>query len=289
MPDPAEQVQNPTAPGSPEPVPAAPAAPPAAPAGTEPPVVAASDPVKELRDRLAQAGRERAAAEARAAQAQQQAQALQSQLQQLQTQVQEIGSTLTVQQQRQQEAYLASLPPDRRVEARIQLLEQRIAGAQRQPTQPQAVTPPVPQRTSITDEEIRAHQQRLLDQVKQETGVALDISDEALDARNPEVYLASARALARAMAKQTPQEAPVVKDEKAASAVDVAAIKNEIAEEIYRELGVARPNSPAAAAGSGTVTSESIQTVLKSAKPASGQRAKLEQLRQIREQAATAS
>ena len=101
---------------------------------------------RELQRRLTQQGREAADARRAAAYAQQHAQTLQSTVTELQAQVRLLTESMSeqqradqVRQQRELDAYLSTLPPEERLDRKIELLGQQVERLQTAATPSQPV------------------------------------------------------------------------------------------------------------------------------------------------------
>jgi hypothetical protein len=230
-------------------------------ASPETPPAAGDDDAKRERDRRAAEGRRLRALEETNVQLAQNVSVLTSRLEQM-------GAQLSAREQRDQEAYLNSLPPDERLEKKVELLEQRLAAPPARPTQPAA--PPTEDPVAYQ----RRRAQEILDGINERFGT--DITPEEavelgrrgiVDWASEDTYVATLRSVAiqAAQARPTPsqggvtpqgKETPVAKnsqtddiDKRIQDGVDAA----------LRDLGIHRPNSPRAAAASGPVSSEDMQ------------------------------
>src|SRR5262245_43572821 len=144
---------------------------------------------RELQRRLTQQGREAADARRQAAFAQQQASSLQGTVTELQAQVRLLTASMTEQQRadetrKQQELdnYLKTLPPEQRLDRKIEILGEQIkqlrtAATPSQPAQPPAA-PQQPQRASSEEslEYMRKRAVEIVGEAQAEFGVKVDVS-----------------------------------------------------------------------------------------------------------------
>lgn len=212
---------------------------------------------QRLLNRLAEQGRRTQAAEQRAADAVQAAGVLAQRFSALEQQQQRVGAYLTQEQQRQNEAYLASLPPERRLEVKVQQLERQIAGAQRQPMPPQPTAPRQP-----TPQEIDAAKQAILQEVNLEFSTQLTGQELHVDVSGADAYRASLRAIA-AYGRDEVQEAPVAR-KAAAKTPSAAEISEQVERRVLQELGVTRSSAPNAIAGIASAPDSDVQKIVRS-------------------------
>lgn len=213
---------------------------------------------QRLLNRLAEQGRRTQAAEQRAADAAQAAGVLAQRLQTLEQQQQRVGAYLSQEQQRQNEAYLASLPPERRLEVKVQQLERQIAGAQRQPMPPQPTAPRQP-----TPQEIEQRKQEILQEVNLEFNTQLTGQELHVDVSGADAYRASLRAIAAYGRDDEVQEAPVAK-KAAAKTPSAAEISEQVERRVLQELGVTRSSAPNALAGIASAPDSDVQKIVRS-------------------------
>lgn len=221
---------------------------------------AGSDPVADAakieRDRRAKEGREKAALERRASTAEQLAAAQALELREMRQQVAEIKQFQTAQQQAEQEARLAALPPDQRNAAELQMIKAQLA-----------------QRDNVQYQQTRM--QELATQANQAFGLNGDLGirpdDPLLDTTSEATYIASLKTLG-AVRRQTgaanrPTDAeteegnpmPKSKGEPTVQEQIDAGIEEGL-QKIRQEMGIGRSNSPRAAGSAGSADAESIQS-----------------------------
>lgn len=252
---------------------------------------------RELQRRLTQQGREAAEARRQAAYAQQQATTLTTSVRELQSQVQLLTAHLSEQQRadatRQQQEldnYLATLPPEQRLERKIEALGTQVKQLQTAATPSQPVQPPRP--PAIARPEDAPSDQATLDYMRDkaiqivreaeaEFGVKVDIgqlSDADWDSEET-FYKAVVKRAAKgsqngdAMPKQTPaNETP-------------QQMQQRIRREVEESLGVSSPNGPRAAATTRgkKPTEEDVHALVNGYNSAKGPKANTAKLREMRE------
>lgn len=250
---------------------------------------------RELQRRLTQQGREAAAARQQAAQATQQANLLNQNVRELQSQVQLLTAHLTEQQREQEarkqqelESYLATLPPEQRLDRKIELLGEQVRQLQTAATPSRPVQPPPPQPQQdapITDQQtldyMRERAIQIVREAEQEFGVRVDVSQmsDAEWESEDSFYRAVMKRAARGsqngdtMPKQTPAtETP-------------QQMQNRIRREVEEQLGVSSPNGPRAAARSNgkKPTEDDVHNLVNGYQSAKGPKANAAKLREMRE------
>jgi hypothetical protein len=249
--DPASVVQDPEPAASG----AAPAsAPPEPSAGSSP---AAADPNRE-RNRLAQEGRQRAALERNNQALQTQLATQQQELQLLRQQVGGVVGLLTSQQQVEQEARMAALPPGQRTQVELDLVKQELLQTRQLLTQ-QAQAQEQQRQEQLQREAAVVYKTRrmaeLVDDANEQYGLEGDLAirgdEEELDDAGEVTYKASLRTLALTRRKNGQSQGsggdgPVATK---SSEETPEKMRERIKQEVLQELGVQRPNSPRAAAG----------------------------------------
>lgn len=258
------------------PTPVAAPAPAAAPAGID----------QTERNRRAAEGRQRVEYDRKLA-------AANAQIAQLGQAVAQLTTQITAAEQRRQTAELAELAerdPLAAANRRIEMLEQRIAGAQPQPTQPTTpVQPAVDPDVAYTQEMAR----QIISRVNAELGTELTGDEADLDWDSPKTFELSARLLAsRSQGAVTSTKPPaavatggdVPKAEKQAdSAEDIAQRVSDI---VRRDLGISSPAGPqplSPRAASGAPTEEDLQATVQDYSSKSGPRPTIQKLREQRE------
>jgi hypothetical protein len=252
---------------------------------------------RELQRRLTQQGREAAAARQAAAQAQQQANLLNNSVRELQSQVQLLTAHLGEQQRedavrKQQELdnYLATLPPEERLDRKIQLLGEQVKQLQTAATPSRPVQPPppeqaAPQHAPISDQQtldyMRDRAIQIVKEAEQEFGVKVDVSTmsdaewESEEAFYRGVMKRAARGSQNgdSMPKQTPaNETP-------------QQMQTRIRREVEESLGVSSPNGPRPAAnGRGKKpTEDDVHSLVNGYSSAKGPKAQVQKLKEMRE------
>jgi hypothetical protein len=224
--------------------------------------------------------------------AEQQVQGLSETVQRLERQLNQLNQNFTAQQRQRMEEELNMLPPEERLEKRIEMMEARVAQALRpaQPTYPQA--PP-----ADIQAQIRARAMELLQVVNADYGLVgdemIDLTTPGLDFTTEARFVASAGKIAeqRVNATENEEDTPVPAKKTTGAvqpaAEDREALKNELKKEVMRELGISRPNSPAAAPAhsGGPVTSEDFIKAAQSYDSRKGYGSVREQFKQLQRQA----
>src|SRR5215471_10830017 len=254
---------------------------------------------RELQRRLTQQGRETADARRAAAYAQQQSQALQGTVTELQAQVRLLSASLGEQQQAEQtrrqrelDAYLETLPPEQRLERKIQILgqqiqqiqqiQQRPAATPSRPAQPPAPQPNQAQQPTEQDsvEYMRQRAVQIVGEAQQEFGVKVDVStlpDAAWETED-DFY----RAVMREAARQS--QGDVSKHSKPPANETPQQMQTRIRREIQDELGVSSPNTPRSAPRNGKKPTEAdVRTFVDGYQSAKGPRASVAKLKEMRE------
>jgi hypothetical protein len=225
--------------------------------------------------------------------AEQQVQGLSETVQRLERQLNQLNQNFTAQQRQRMEEELSMLPPEERLEKRIEMMEARVAQALQpaRPSYPQA--PPA----DDIQARIRARAMELLQVVNADYGLVgdemIDLTTPGLDFTTEARFVASAGKIAeqRVNATENEEDTPVPAKKTTGAvqptAEDREALKNELKKEVMRELGISRPNSPAAAPArsGGPVTSEDFIKVAQSYDSRKGYGSVREQFKQLQRQA----
>lgn len=247
---------------------------------------------RELQRRLTQQGREAAAARQAAAQAQQQANLLNQSVRELQSQVQLLTANLGEQQRedaarKQQELdnYLATLPPEQRLDRKIEILGEQVRQLQTAATPSRPVQPPPPQtQQPVTDQQtldyMRERAIQIVNEAEAEFGVKVDVSQmsdqewETEEAFYKSVMRRAARGaqngetMPKTPANETPQQ-----------------MQARIRREVEEQLGVSSPNGPrpAARANGKRPTEDDVRAQVNKYDSSKGPKANAAKLREMRE------
>lgn len=242
----------------------------------------ADEDKKRLRDVLSERGRELAEAKRRAEMAERLSVHLAKRLS-------ELEQYISAKHQQEVASYLQSLPPEQQLAERLRLLEERVNA---QAARPASVEP---SRYESEEEYKRRRSAEILSEVEREFGVRLSGNEPELDWSGEVAFKASARALARAMARLRGNEdqgdrgddmAKATRGPKQSRDTDLEKIKQEITKSVIAELGLGRSNAPRAVGGAGAPpTSEDYQKVLRAYNPSEGPRAALRRLKELRKEA----
>lgn len=161
-----------------------------------------TEQTRALRDERTRHGRELAEERRRAQQAEQATVALTQKVGQLEQYLGQMGQHLSQQEQARKAAYLANLPPEKRLEAQHAMLQQEVAALRKG-----QAAPPNGQRQysqQELEEYTRSEAQKLLDEASDDFGLdsseALSLDADGLDWESPEKFRKSARKLARTRA-----------------------------------------------------------------------------------------
>lgn len=215
---------------------------PPGPGGQETLDAAADGEDRALRDVKSQHGRELAQERKRAEQAERVAVALSSKLEQLQTQVTAMGGYLSQRDARERDAYLNSLPPDKRTAAEVDLLKRELSVLRgRNQGSPQPTQAEIDAYTEQTS-------RKILDDTNRAYGLSGDLAltgeEDELDWDDEKGFVASVKTLAKVRSKGTS-----VPKQNGNQAVDLQKLKEDIRREVIADLGVGRSNSAKAAGG----------------------------------------
>jgi|SRR5215831_18294554 len=249
---------------------------------------------RELQRRLTQQGRETAEARRAAAYAQNQATVLTSTVQELQSQVTlltaHLGEQQRADQQRQQQEldnYLATLPPEERLDRKIQILGEQVkqlqtAATPSRPVQQQPAPQAAPQPQASSDDATLQYMKdraiAIVNEAEAEFGVKVDVSQlsdgdwETEEAFYKAVMRRAARGNGEAMPKKTPAtETP-------------QQMQARIRREVEESLGVSSPNGPKpAAARAHKPTEDDVKSMVNGYSSAKGPKAQVQKLREMRE------
>ena len=255
---------------------------------------------RELQRRLTQQGRETADARRTAAYAQQHAQALAGTVTELQAQVRLLTESMSEQQrqnaERQQQeldAYLKTLPPEQRLDRKIEILGQQIqqmrtAATPSRPAQPAAPQPQrqaPPQQPQYTEAEsveyMRQRAVQIVGEAQTEFGVKVDVStfDDSAWETEESFY----RAVMRAAASQS-QNGDTDVPRKPPANETPQQMQARIRREIQDQLGVSSPSGPKGSPRkTGKPTDADVRSLVDGYQSVKGPRAQVAKLREMRE------
>lgn len=257
---------------------------------------------RELQRRLTQQGRETADARRAAAYAQQHAQALSGTVTELHAQVRLLTESMSEQQRQQQvrqqqelEEYLKTLPPEQRLDRKIEILGEQIkqlrqaatpsrAPQQQQPQPQRQAAPPQQQQSYSEQESLEYMRQRAIEivgEAQREFGVQVDVStfDDGAWESEESFYRAVMRTAARDSqnggtdvpkkppANETPQQ-----------------MQARIRREVEDQLGVSSPNGPKGTSRKqGKPSEDDVKNLVNGYQSAKGPKAQTAKLREMRE------
>lgn len=251
---------------------------------------------RELQRRLTQQGREAAEARRAAAYAQQQSTALQGNVTELQAQVRLLTESMSEQQRQDQarkqqelENYLKTLPPEQRLDRKIEILGQQIQQLQKvatpspttQPAAPQPTRQAAPQQQYTEQQSLEYMRQRaieIVNEAQQEFGVKVDVGEFSDDAWETEesFYKAVMRTAAQNGGTNVPSKPPANETPQQMQA--------RIKREVQEQLGVTSPNGPKGSPRRTGKPSESdVRSLVDGYQSAKGPRAQVQKLREMRE------
>lgn len=268
------------------------ASPPAGdPAGVESsgaPTAVETESARALREIKAQHGREMAQTRREAAEAQRQVVAMNSQVQELTRQVQAQGAHLTERAQKERDAHLASLPPEKRTQEELRLLREQVRVLAANRAAPAA---PAPTKRPLTQQEIDAYTarraQELIAATNQEFGLTGDAvltgEEQELDWDSEDAYKGSIRALAQTRKNGG---SPVAKKDSAAETA--AKAKEDMRREILAELGVGGSNAAKPTGGDGNTSLDEMQKINFGYQSRGGMVAQRKKMEALRDEARTA-
>lgn len=254
---------------------------------------------RELQRRLTQQGREAAEARRAAAYAQQHAQALSGTVSELQAQVRLLTESMSEQQrvdserkQQEMDAYLKTLPPEQRLDRKIEILGEQIkqlrtgatpsqpAQQQRPQQQPQRQAAPQTDEAASV-EYMRQRAIQIVNEAQQEFGVKVDVG--TLDDAAWESEDAFYRAVMRTAARDSQNGGTDVPRKPPANETPQQ-MQQRIRQEIQEELGVSSPNGPRGTARRTTKPSEAdVHSLVNAYDSSKGPRANAAKLREMRE------
>ena len=254
---------------------------------------------RELQRRLTQQGRETADARRAAAYAQQHAQTLQGTVTELQAQVRLLTESMSEQrradaqrQQREMDAYLNTLPPEQRLDRKIEILGEQIKQMQRpavtpsrpaqQPQPQQQRQAPQPQYTEQDSVEyMRQRAVQIVGEAEREFGVKVDVS--ALDDAAWETEDSFYRAVMRTAARDS-QNGETTVPRKPPANETPQQMQQRIRREIQEELGVSSPNAPKGSSrATRKPTEDDVKSLVNGYQSAKGPKAAAAKLREMRE------
>lgn len=267
------------------------------------PETAAAEREREIQRHLSQQGRELAEARRRADAAQAVASAQAAQIGNLEANIRLLAEHLNEQQRQQAQARqaqidaeLASLPPEDRLERKIEMLqgqisEMRTAAPQAQPAPPQPAPPPQPPQQGAgqqqAQEDPAAYMERRVKEIQQEAqnefGVLVttdEIPDDAWDTED--AFYKSVMKLAATKSRTGGEDMPA----KAKTAETQEQMRERIRREERERLGVNSPAAPRAAPTSNRRTAASeadVRAQVQSYDSARGPKGNLQKLKELRE------
>jgi len=253
-----------------------------------------SERERELQRRLTQQGREAADARRVAAYAQQQSQALQGTVTELQAQVRLLTESMSeaqradqVRRQQELDRYLESLPPEQRLDRKIEILGEQIkqlrtAATPSRPAQQQPA--PQQQRPASEQESLEYMRRRAVEivgEAEREFGVKVDISqfDDSAWETEESFYRAVMRNAARDSQNggtEVPRKPPANETPQQ--------MQTRIRREVEQELGVSSPNGPRATTKKTTKPTEGdVRDFVNGYQSAKGPKASVAKLKEMRE------
>jgi hypothetical protein len=247
---------------------------------------------RELQRRLTQQGRETADARKAAAYAQQQATALNQNVRELQSQVQLLSAHLTEQQRaeearKQQELdnYLSTLPPEQRLDRKIEILGEQIKQLQTAaaPSQPVQTAPPAPPQQAPSDQNtldyMRNRAIQIVNEAETEFGVKVDVSQ--LSDQDWETEESFYKAVIRRAASGTGE---AVAHKKPPAQETPQQMQQRIRREVEESLGVSSPSGPKAnGTRSRKPTEDDVRSLVNGYSSAKGPKAAAAKMKELRE------
>lgn len=252
---------------------------------------------RALLTRLTQQGRETADARRAAAYAQQQSEGLSKTVGELQSQVQLLTAHLTEQQRadeqrKQQELdnYLSTLPPEQRLDRKIELLGEQVkqlqtAATPSRPVQQQAPAPqrsaqqPAPSSDDATLQYMKDRAIQIVGEAQTEFGVKVDVSQfsDAEWESEESFYKAVMRRAARGEGEAMPGKKPPATE-------TPQQMQARIRREVEEQLGVSSPNGPRTGVPRGKKpTEDDVHALVNGYSSAKGPKAQTAKLRELRE------
>jgi hypothetical protein len=254
---------------------------------------------RELQRRLTQQGREAADARREAAYAKQQSQALSGTVTELHAQVRLLTESMSEQQRQDQarkqqelDAYLKTLPPEQRLDRKIEILSQQVeqlrkAATPSRPSQPAAPQPQqhqAPQPSYSEQESVEYMRQRavaIVNEAQTEFGIKVDVStfDDSAWETEESFY----RAVMRTAASQSQNGGTDVPKKPPANETPQQ-MQQRIRREVEEQLGVSSPNGPKGTPRkTGKPTDEDVRAHVNGYQSAKGPKASVAKLRELRE------
>lgn len=255
---------------------------------------------RELQRRLTQQGREAAEARRAAAYAQQHASALAGTVTELHAQVRLLTESMSEQQrqqaerqQRELDAYLKTLPPEQRLDRKIEILSEQIkqmrtAATPSRPAQPapaaQQPQPQAPQQQYSEQESLEYMRQRavqIVNEAQSEFGVKVDVSqfDDSAWETEESFY----RAVMRSAAQQSQNGGTDVPKKPPANETPQQ-MQQRIRREVEEQLGVSSPNGPKGTPRkTGKPNEDDVKNLVSGYQSAKGPKAQVQKLREMRE------
>jgi hypothetical protein len=265
------------------------------PAGQAPPAAEPSSPETEaeqrerqIQQRLSQQGRELADARRFSQQASQALSAQTSRIAELERGIQILTANATDQARRQQaaqqqqlEAELANLPPQDRLERKIELLQQQMTGMQTAARQPQPVQQPQQpvQQREPTDEERTAYMERrvreIVGEAQQRYGTQVSLDNV------PDGAWESEESFYRAVMQQAAGGDVATKKKPETT----AQMRDRIRQEERERLGVNSPTAPRSASTTRrkAATEDDVRAAAQTYDSKLGPKANVERMRKLRE------
>ncbi len=224
-------------------------------------------------------------------------------------QVTALGAQFSAAEQRRIDEQLSQLPLDERAIAEVRLLKERIAGMQSRPT---PITTPPPARPQPDVAYTQQKSQEIVQAINAEFGTSLTGEEAGLDWDSERTFELSARLLA--MQQRTAQpplaestgaspalstqgavpptgaDVPAKKNDDAPP--DAATIRDQVTEQIRRDLGISSPASPqptGSRATPGVVTEDDLQKTVSGYNSKQGPGSIRKKLQEQREAAAKAA
>lgn len=251
---------------------------------------------RELLNRLTQQGRETADARRAAAYAQQQSDGLSKTVGELQSQVQLLTAHLTEQQRADEvrkaqelENYLSTLPPEQRLDRKIELLGEQVKQLQTavtpsRPVQPPPARQPAPPPPAAPSEDVTLQYMKdraiqIVNEAQTEFGVKVDVSQlsDADWESEESFYKAVMRRAAKGEGDAMPGKKPPAEE-------TPQQMQTRIRREVEEQLGVSSPNGPRTGAPRGKKpTEDDVHSLVNSYKSGQGPKAQVAKLREMRE------
>jgi|SRR5262245_47780028 len=247
---------------------------------------------RELQRRLTQQGREAADARRQAAFAQQQASSLQGTVTELQAQVRLLTASMTEQQradetrkQQELDAYLKTLPPEQRLDRKIEILGEQIKQLQTAATPSRPVQPAQAQPRQASEQDSLEYMKRraieIVGEAERDFGVKVDVS--AFDDGAWETEDSFYKAVMRTAARQSQNGGTDVPRKPPANETPQQ-MQQRIRREVEEQLGVSSPNGPKGTPRkAGKPTEADVKSLVGGYQSAKGPKAQVAKLKEMRE------